>query len=267
MAESHNLTGPLRSFVFSQRSPGVSSQIDEDGLVRSRRQNSQKSARLLDLKRDRGRKPQVESLEQTQTHTSAPPPSSFVNQPLGGSGLAENFQYSESSRSSEPHESDATEVSVNQILPSNYQQPFFVAQNYHNPTTTTHRKTLHERLQGDSSQYSRFTDTSSYSNQSRTYESPPALMHEPATSSFSHRLAKDTQSRSTVHDMEASESQQSVLNFKTDDTEVKTRSRSTSVVGTTIDAKGMQGVVMEAMKSIQRYESENELQVNPINAA
>ena len=115
------------------RSPAVSSQSDEDGLVRLRRRNSRKFARLLDLKRDYGRKPQSESSEQTQTHISAPP-LSFVNQQLG-STLAENFQHSESSRSLKPHKSDVIDALVNHILSSDYQQPFFAAQNYDNPAT------------------------------------------------------------------------------------------------------------------------------------
>ena len=41
---------------------------------------------------------------------------------------------------------------------------------------------------------------------SPAYEIPLALMHDPATTSFPHHLAKGTQSLRMVHDIEANES-------------------------------------------------------------
>ena len=275
----HNPTAHLRPFSFLHRSPGVVSAglTDEDGLLRTRRQNSHKSAPLLDLSRGEKRdrhlpltSASAESSEQIQTHISGTR-ASFGDQELEKVTPGQCFQYSEL-RSSHALDSTVASASasaggsVKHIQPSHQhrQQPFFLARSSQNPTSH-HRKTLHERLQGEQSQpqQSRFgADPPSYSTQPTrsSYQAVPSLMPE-STSSFSNYVEKNARDFRTVADMEASENQGSLMNLKTEDTEVKTRSRSASVLSASVDVKGMQGVVMEAMKSIQRYESENEMQV------
>ncbi|KAF8517763.1 hypothetical protein JB92DRAFT_2142588 [Gautieria morchelliformis] len=258
MAEHHNSTGQPRPFTFLHRSPGMSPETDEDNLLRTRRHHSQNSARVLDLKHGKqDRNHLAGSSEQSHTHASGLP-SSFVRQEAEVVP-AQSFQYSES------RSSRASDIAVpaKQVVVSGH-QPFFLAHGYQN--LATHRKTLHERLQpGDQSQHSQFTDALSYSNPSRPYQPSSVQAHELATSPFPSRVVKNTCSVSPVHGMAVSESQASASNFKNEDTVVNTRSRSNSVVGSSADTKGMQGVVMEAMKSIQRYESENESQKSEID--
>lgn len=254
MAEHNNSPRHLhpRPFTFLHHSPGVSDpQTDEDGLLHTRRQHSHKSARLLDLKRPTlDEEPLTESAERVQTHISGS--TSFVgNEAEVNPGRT--FQYSEP----RPFHASDTAVPATQTL---YKQPFFVARNSQNPTT--YRKTLQERLQhGDQTQHSRVTASSNFSAQLRSYQPHLALTPEPMTPNY---VNKDIHMPRIVSDMEPSETQPSVSNFKKDDMEIKTRSRSTSMISTSasVDTKGMQAVVMEAMKSIQRYESENEIQVN-----
>jgi hypothetical protein len=249
MAEHHNSSGHSRPFAFLPRSPGVSSQTDEDGLLHARRQHSQKSARLLELKRENHDK-------QPLAGSSVPAPvssSSFVDDDAE-LGPGNTFQYSESRPS---HAADTT-VPVPQVL---HKQPFFVARSSQSPIT--YRKTLHERLhRGDQAQKPRFADDASgFSNPLRSYQSLPALLPEPMTV-FPNYVNKITPSPRPVPDAEPNESLASMSNFKNEDSEIKARSRSSSMVSSSVDTRGMQGVVMEAMKSIQRYESENEIQVN-----
>lgn len=256
MAEHNNSPRHLqvhpRPFTFLHHSPGVSPQTDEDGILHTRRQHSHKSARLLDLKRPTlDKEPLAESAERVQTHISDSS-SSFVSH---GAEVnpGRTFQYSEP----RPFHASDTAVPATQTF---YKQPFFVARNSQNPTT--YRKTLQERLQyGDQTQHSRVTASSNFSTQLRSYQPHPALTPEPMAPNY---VNKDIHMPKIVSDMEPSETQPSVSNFKKDDMEIKTRSRSTSMISTSasVDTKGMQGVVMEAMKSIQRYESENEIQVN-----
>ena len=293
MAEAHDPTVPLRPFTFLRRSPGVSAPTDEAGLLRTRRQTAQKPARLLDVSRSRDRRAFAEPPAQTGAHTSGAPPS-FA----GGHAehaVAGGFRYSEPRSSSLRAYVSGTastgavagaagavaeaEAPAVQARPAGYQQPFFVAQNYQNPAA--HRKTLHERLHGEQSQHPRFTDAASgYSSQPHSYPAPPpALMHEPEASSFLRGVGGNARSSSPApapapalaRDVEASSSQISLPNCcKDGGAEGKTgsRSRSASVGGGAPgDAKGMQGVVMEAMKSLQRCETENEVQVNAYTAA
>ncbi|KAF8579318.1 hypothetical protein K439DRAFT_409628 [Ramaria rubella] len=141
--------------------------LDEDGFLRARRLNPRKSGRLLNLNHDKNDK-----------------------KTLADVGSAEVSHYSE--LYPDPNTSK---------LPSKQafrQQDFFVTPSYQTPFA--HRKTLHERLQGEQSHQAQLTSAFD-SIQTHRLRTPPPLINE-ATSSHLSRVVANPPTSSINPDKE-----------------------------------------------------------------
>jgi hypothetical protein len=251
----YNTADQMGPFMSRRRSLDVAAQSsEEEGFLRARRHDSHKSARLMDPKREKGDRISHSSSEEAEhTHISVHT-SSFAGHDDAATVQPQSFQRSESrsSRSSD------ISGSLERRLSSRHQQDFSAAPGDHTPTKP--RKTLQERLQGAQPEHARLFDSSNHPSLSRLYRTP-SLVKPGHTSLLPAPVITGTLDTGMTTDVEGGDGHASVLGLKTEDAELNARSRSASVSGTSADAKGMQGVVMEAMKTIQRYESENETQV------
>ena len=288
----HGAAESMNSPRFRKNSLDLSSQNSEEGVLRSRRQVSQKTARFLPVKREKdGRVLHPSSLVLEPAHTlPVSSPHSF-SPPCKETVQLHTLQYPEtgSSRSSDLSGSLKQKLSFS----SRHQQDFFMhketqlhtlqypesgssrssdvsgslKQTRHQQdcsalpichTSTKPRKTLQERLLGEQPLYSGLSQSPSHPNQCRLYRT--SVKHEQTPLLPAPVAAEPLDARMSLGVLE-SDGGASSLNFGKEDIGINARSRSASVIDTPGDTKGMQGVVMEAMRSIQRFESENEMQV------
>ncbi|KIJ56896.1 hypothetical protein M422DRAFT_40468 [Sphaerobolus stellatus SS14] len=236
---------PVKRPFFSTSSASFAQPLDEESILRSRRPISSKPSRLLDLKRDK-------------VHHS---PDSISSRSAGTAhtitqSAARLFDTSEKSQNTRK---DTTSTGFDADQAAQFRVFDFASSTNLPPSSISlRRKSLHERVKYHHLQQGSHDEMSPL----QTLSTAPGRdignhghTEVSSTNIFANSSGMNEELDAKEHSISRRLSGKPVKAEELENATISSRGSSTSVGP--IDAKGIQGVVIEAMKTIERYEVEN----------